>query len=122
MVYLFISILQARFKPVFSTSWFELYNKHYCGIEFCIIENVYCSPDQTSQVLFDYIQQCLLGKNLPIHAVAYDTSNQLTHDTLQKLAELSSGRYHCFNSSDNREIYKVSVTRRKIKGLFSLPS
>nr|CAB3267658.1 von Willebrand factor A domain-containing protein 3A [Phallusia mammillata] len=63
-------------------------------------------PDQTSNVLFDYIQQCLLGKKLPIHAVAYDTSNHMTHETLRKLAECSNGRYHCFNSSDDREVYK----------------
>nr|XP_018668721.1 von Willebrand factor A domain-containing protein 3A [Ciona intestinalis] len=63
-------------------------------------------PDQTSSVLFDYIQQCLLGRNLPVHAVAYDTSNHLTHDTLKKLAQHSNGRYHCYNSSDDREVYK----------------
>ncbi|CAK8673496.1 unnamed protein product [Clavelina lepadiformis] len=63
-------------------------------------------PDQTSSVLFDYVQQCLLGKKIPIHAVAYDTSNHLTHDTLQRLAEFSKGRYHCYNSSDDREVYK----------------
>uniref|UniRef100_H2YZH3 VWFA domain-containing protein n=1 Tax=Ciona savignyi TaxID=51511 RepID=H2YZH3_CIOSA len=64
-------------------------------------------PDQTSSVLFDYVQQCLLCRDLPVHAVAYDTSNHLTHETLKKLADHSKGRYHCYNSSDDREVYKV---------------
>lgn len=65
-------------------------------------------PDQTVNVISDYIQQSLLGMDLPIHAIAYDTSNHQTHDILKRIALASNGRYHCYSSSDMREIYKGS--------------
>lgn len=65
-------------------------------------------PDQTSGPLFDYVQQCMLAKELPIQAIAYDTSNNQTHSTLQKLMECSKGRYHCYSSSDIKESYRSS--------------
>nr|XP_039264117.1 von Willebrand factor A domain-containing protein 3A-like [Styela clava] len=68
-------------------------------------------PDQTSNVLFDYVEQCLLGKELPIQAIAYDNSNHHTHTTLQKLSNASRGRYQCYSSSDIKESYKSSDVR-----------
>lgn len=65
-------------------------------------------PDQNSNAVFDYIEQCLLGKELPIHAIAYDTTNHKTHTVLQKLADVSKGRYHYYNSSEIRDCYKSS--------------
>lgn len=68
-------------------------------------------PDQTSNVLYDYVEQCLLGKNVPIQAIAYDTSSHQGHTALQKLAEVSRGRYQCYSSSDVKESYKSSDVR-----------
>ncbi|XP_058851876.1 von Willebrand factor A domain-containing protein 3A isoform X1 [Acipenser ruthenus] len=60
-------------------------------------------PDQTSDVLFDYIAQCMIGRNLPVHTVAYDCSNPMTHTALKKLAKASGGRFHCY-SSDSQDL------------------
>ncbi|KAK1164860.1 hypothetical protein AOXY_G15278 [Acipenser oxyrinchus oxyrinchus] len=60
-------------------------------------------PDQTSDVLFDYIEQCMIGRNLPVHTVAYDCSNPMTHTALKKLAKASGGRFHCY-SSDSQDL------------------
>ncbi|XP_067859637.1 von Willebrand factor A domain-containing protein 3A isoform X2 [Heptranchias perlo] len=55
-------------------------------------------PDQAAEILSDYMQQCMLGRCLPIHAVAYDCSNHMTHATLEALAEISGGRYHSYST------------------------
>ncbi|XP_072415869.1 von Willebrand factor A domain-containing protein 3A isoform X2 [Chiloscyllium punctatum] len=36
-------------------------------------------PDQTSEILADYMQQCMLGRHLPFQTVAYDCSHHMTH-------------------------------------------
>ncbi|MEE6497733.1 hypothetical protein FKM82_002827 [Ascaphus truei] len=59
-------------------------------------------PDQTSEVLSDYLQQCTLGKNLQIHTVAFDSIGQAT---LQSMAEAVGGRFHCYSSWNEDEIY-----------------
>ncbi|XP_041062739.1 von Willebrand factor A domain-containing protein 3A [Carcharodon carcharias] len=53
-------------------------------------------PDQTAEILADYMQQCMLGRYLPIQAVAYNCSHYMTHATLRALAEVSGGRYHSY--------------------------
>uniref|UniRef100_UPI00398E4A58 von Willebrand factor A domain-containing protein 3A n=1 Tax=Pristiophorus japonicus TaxID=55135 RepID=UPI00398E4A58 len=55
-------------------------------------------PDQAAEIVSDYMQQCLLGRCLPIQAVAYDCSSHMTHTTLRALAEVSGGRYHSYSS------------------------
>ncbi|XP_038676654.1 von Willebrand factor A domain-containing protein 3A [Scyliorhinus canicula] len=55
-------------------------------------------PDQTAECLVDYMQQCMLGRHLPIQAVAYDCSHHMTHTTLRALAEVSGGRYHSYST------------------------
>ncbi|XP_041085718.1 von Willebrand factor A domain-containing protein 3A isoform X2 [Polyodon spathula] len=62
-------------------------------------------PDQTSDVLFDYIEQCMIGRNLPVHTVAYNCSNPMTHTVLKKLAEASRGRFHCYSSESQDLTY-----------------
>ena len=39
----------------------------------------YHRPDQSGDVLLDYLDQLGAGKNLPIQAVAYDCSNYITN-------------------------------------------
>ncbi|XP_020370555.2 von Willebrand factor A domain-containing protein 3A [Rhincodon typus] len=53
-------------------------------------------PDQTAEILSDYMQQCILGRHLAIQTVAYDCSIHMTHATLRSLAEVSGGRYHLY--------------------------
>ncbi|XP_071976659.1 von Willebrand factor A domain-containing protein 3A isoform X2 [Engystomops pustulosus] len=60
------------------------------------------SPDQTSDVLSDYLLQCTLGKNLKIHIVAFDSFGQAD---LQLLADAVGARFHCFSSWKEDEIY-----------------
>nr|XP_033770680.1 von Willebrand factor A domain-containing protein 3A isoform X2 [Geotrypetes seraphini] len=55
-------------------------------------------PDQASEILSDYIQQCVLGRSLLIHVVAYKCSNQGTRAALKSLAENVKGRYHSYSS------------------------
>ncbi|CAH2307159.1 Hypothetical predicted protein [Pelobates cultripes] len=59
-------------------------------------------PDQSSEVLSDFIQQCTLGRTLQIHIVAYDSTGQ---DTLQSLAEAVGGCFYCYSSWKEDEIY-----------------
>ncbi|XP_073503698.1 von Willebrand factor A domain-containing protein 3A isoform X2 [Phyllobates terribilis] len=62
-------------------------------------------PDQTSDVLSDYLLQCLLGKNIKFHIVAFDSIGQAD---LQALAEAVGARFHCFSSWNEDEIYASS--------------
>ncbi|XP_069761730.1 von Willebrand factor A domain-containing protein 3A isoform X2 [Narcine bancroftii] len=55
-------------------------------------------PDQPTEILWDYMQQCLLGRQLPIQAVAYDLSSHMTQELLRSLAETTGGSYHCYSS------------------------
>ncbi|XP_029432932.1 von Willebrand factor A domain-containing protein 3A [Rhinatrema bivittatum] len=65
-------------------------------------------PDQTSEVLSDYIQQCMLGRNLLIHVVAYECSHPGSRATLKNLAETVGGRYHSYSSSSEEQLYTGS--------------
>ncbi|KAM9305522.1 von Willebrand factor A domain-containing protein 3A [Gastrophryne carolinensis] len=59
-------------------------------------------PDQPSDVLSDYILQCNLGKDLSIHIVSFDSIAQAD---LQQMANAIRGRYHCYSSWREDEIY-----------------
>ncbi|KAI0236056.1 von Willebrand factor A domain-containing protein 3A [Lamellibrachia satsuma] len=67
-----------------------------------------CVPDQTCQFLCDYVAQLGVGRDLPIHTVAYDCCNHHTHVTLRTLAEQSGGRYQCYDSASEEQIYGSS--------------
>lgn len=62
-------------------------------------------PDQNLNILTDYIQQLYIGKEIPIHCVAYDCSNHQTNIFLKNLSEMTSGRYHCYASTCEEQIY-----------------
>ncbi|XP_043945574.1 von Willebrand factor A domain-containing protein 3A isoform X2 [Protopterus annectens] len=66
------------------------------------------SLDQTPEILSDYIEQCLLGRSIPLHMVTYDCSNHLTHNASKKLAEISGGRYHYYSSVNEDQSYANS--------------
>ncbi|XP_072275035.1 von Willebrand factor A domain-containing protein 3A [Pyxicephalus adspersus] len=59
-------------------------------------------PDQTPDVLADYILQCTLGRNLQLHIVSFDSIAQVD---LQTLADSTGARFHCFSSWKEDEIY-----------------
>ncbi|XP_042197032.1 von Willebrand factor A domain-containing protein 3A [Callorhinchus milii] len=61
-------------------------------------------PDQTSEIWVDYFEQCALGKPLPLHTIAYDCSSYLTQAALQRLAQATGGRYHCYSSDCENEV------------------
>ncbi|XP_015216057.2 von Willebrand factor A domain-containing protein 3A isoform X2 [Lepisosteus oculatus] len=65
-------------------------------------------PDQPADVLLAYVEQCLLGRTLPVHAVAYDNGHPMTHMALKNLAEASGGRFHCYSSDRQGAIYSSS--------------
>ncbi|XP_071962568.1 von Willebrand factor A domain-containing protein 3A-like isoform X2 [Antedon mediterranea] len=75
-------------------------------------------PDQSSEVMIDYVQQLLVGKNVSINTVAYDCNNHLTNMTLRRLAEVTGGRYHVYASSSVEQIYTgtdITLLLREIK-------
>ncbi|XP_078691175.1 von Willebrand factor A domain-containing protein 3A-like [Branchiostoma floridae x Branchiostoma belcheri] len=75
-------------------------------------------PDQTTEILCNYVEQCMVGRALPIHTVAYDCSNHMTNVTLRTLAERSGGRYHCYASGCTEQIYTgtdISILLRESK-------
>ena len=37
------------------------------------------SPDQNAEVLVDYVDQLNVGRDIPIHTVAYDCANHITN-------------------------------------------
>ncbi|XP_018424321.1 PREDICTED: von Willebrand factor A domain-containing protein 3A, partial [Nanorana parkeri] len=59
-------------------------------------------PDQAPDVLADYILQCTLGKDLQLQIVSFDSIAQAD---LQQLADTTGGRFHCFSSWKEDEIY-----------------
>ncbi|XP_006823607.1 von Willebrand factor A domain-containing protein 3A-like [Saccoglossus kowalevskii] len=76
------------------------------------------TPDQSSEVLCDYVEQLNIGDCKPLHTVAYDCSNHLTNLTLRKLAECSGGRYHVYASTCEEQIYTgtdITFLLREIK-------
>ncbi|KGL81052.1 von Willebrand factor A domain-containing protein 3A, partial [Tinamus guttatus] len=59
-------------------------------------------PDQSLEILADYVQQCMLGSKLLIHAVIHDCSNPASLVIIKNLAEVVRGRYHCYSSKGEK--------------------
>ncbi|XP_053936643.1 von Willebrand factor A domain-containing protein 3A [Cuculus canorus] len=78
-------------------------------------------PDQTSEILCDYIQQRMLGRKLQAHAVSYDCSNPASLAVLKNLAEAVRGRYHCYTSKeenfDSSDLHLLLHESQKAKDL-----
>ncbi|XP_074648285.1 von Willebrand factor A domain-containing protein 3A-like isoform X2 [Tubulanus polymorphus] len=75
-------------------------------------------PDQNADILCDFVSQMGVGKDMPLHTVAYDCSNHLTNLTLRKLADESKGRYHCYTATCEEQIYTgtdISTLLREIQ-------
>ncbi|XP_019368393.1 PREDICTED: von Willebrand factor A domain-containing protein 3A isoform X2 [Gavialis gangeticus] len=82
-----------------------------------------CCPDQSSEILSDYIQQCTLGRKLLIHAVTYECSNHVPPAILKNMTEVVGGRYHCYSSNcenyDSSDIRLLLLESQKAKALLS---
>ncbi|XP_055507883.1 von Willebrand factor A domain-containing protein 3A [Leucoraja erinacea] len=55
------------------------------------------SPDQPPGILVDHLQQCMLGRSLPVQTVAYDCNHHTAQEMLRSLAELTGGRHHSYS-------------------------
>ncbi|XP_045142037.1 von Willebrand factor A domain-containing protein 3A isoform X2 [Echinops telfairi] len=60
-------------------------------------------PNQSSDILSDYIQQCTMGRSITIHIITYKCNNQVPPAVLKNLAEAVEGYYHCY--SPETEVY-----------------
>ncbi|KAK2533549.1 Vwa3a, partial [Columba guinea] len=91
-------------------------------------------PDQSSEILSGYAQQCVLGRKLQIHAVTYDCSHPASlvsscvntyflrsPAVLKNLAEAVRGRYHCYSSKgenfDSSDVHLLLQESQKAKNL-----
>ncbi|OXB81805.1 UNVERIFIED_CONTAM: hypothetical protein H355_015002 [Colinus virginianus] len=78
-------------------------------------------PDQSWEILADYAQQCMLGRKVLVHAVTYDCDSPAAMTTVKSLAEVVSGRYHCYSSegenSDSSDVNLLLQESQKAKGL-----
>ncbi|XP_010895711.3 von Willebrand factor A domain-containing protein 3A isoform X2 [Esox lucius] len=57
------------------------------------------SPDETSDALFDFVQQRMLGRTLQVHVVSYCSNSPQTIGTVKRLAKVTQGRYHIYSAS-----------------------
>ncbi|XP_023979382.2 von Willebrand factor A domain-containing protein 3A [Physeter macrocephalus] len=60
-------------------------------------------PDQPSEILSEYIQQSIIGRDLITHIITYKCDGQVPPAVLKNLAEALGGYYHCY--SPETEIY-----------------
>uniref|UniRef100_A0A8C4VWD0 von Willebrand factor A domain containing 3A n=1 Tax=Gopherus evgoodei TaxID=1825980 RepID=A0A8C4VWD0_9SAUR len=67
-------------------------------------------PDQSSEILCDYIQQCTLGRKLLIHTITYECSSHVPPAVLKNLAEVVGGRYHCYSSKSEVGLVFTKLT------------
>ncbi|KFP63031.1 von Willebrand factor A domain-containing protein 3A, partial [Cariama cristata] len=78
-------------------------------------------PDQSLEILSDYAQQLMLGRELQTHAVTYDCSNPASLAVLKNLAEAVRGRYHCYSSKgenfDSSDFHLLLRESQKAKDL-----
>ncbi|XP_069066394.1 von Willebrand factor A domain-containing protein 3A [Pleurodeles waltl] len=65
-------------------------------------------PDQAAELLSDFIEQSTIAKPLHIHTVAFDCCSHQAQASLKALAERVGGRYHCYSSKNEEQIYTSS--------------
>ncbi|XP_077172811.1 von Willebrand factor A domain-containing protein 3A isoform X1 [Paroedura picta] len=81
-------------------------------------------PDQSSEILSDYIQQCTLGRDLLVQTVAYECSSQVAPAVLKSVAEAVGGHYHsCSTKSetyDSSDLDMILCERRRAEDLLKV--
>uniref|UniRef100_A0A8C0G068 von Willebrand factor A domain containing 3A n=1 Tax=Chelonoidis abingdonii TaxID=106734 RepID=A0A8C0G068_CHEAB len=78
-------------------------------------------PDQSSEILCDYIQQCTLGRKLLIHTITYECSSHVPPAVLKNLAEVVGGRYHCYSSKKQVFLLFIATVFTKLTPASFLP-
>ncbi|XP_074056693.1 von Willebrand factor A domain-containing protein 3A isoform X1 [Macrotis lagotis] len=82
-------------------------------------------PDQSPEILSDYILQCTLGKELVLQTVTYNCSNHMPPAVARNFAESIGGHYHCYTlvpedqNSANSDIVKLLKEIQKAKNILS---
>ncbi|XP_068941463.1 LOW QUALITY PROTEIN: von Willebrand factor A domain-containing protein 3A [Petaurus breviceps papuanus] len=82
-------------------------------------------PDQSPEILSDYILQCILGRNLVLQTVTYKCSNHMPLAVVRNFAEGLGGHYHCYTlvpedqNSANSDIVKLLKEIQKAKNILS---
>ncbi|XP_058536234.1 von Willebrand factor A domain-containing protein 3A isoform X1 [Ochotona princeps] len=80
-------------------------------------------PDQSSDILSDYLQQATIGRGLFIHVVTYKCDSQLPLAVLKNLAEALGGYYHCYSPDAelcaSRDVDELLAEMQKAQSLLS---
>ncbi|XP_054992066.1 von Willebrand factor A domain-containing protein 3A [Sorex araneus] len=77
-------------------------------------------PDQSSEILSDYVQQLVLGRRVFIHVVTYKCDDQVPPAVLKNLAEGLRARYHCYSPeqlSTNQDVESLQKEIQAAQGL-----
>ncbi|XP_060117023.1 von Willebrand factor A domain-containing protein 3A [Heteronotia binoei] len=81
-------------------------------------------PDQSSEILSDYIQQCTLGRDLLIQMVTYECSSQVPPAVFKSVAEAVGGHYHSCCTKDERydsnDLDMILGERKRAKDLLNV--
>ncbi|XP_074137102.1 von Willebrand factor A domain-containing protein 3A isoform X3 [Sminthopsis crassicaudata] len=82
-------------------------------------------PDQSPEILSDYILQCTLGRNLVFQTITYKCSNYMPLAVVRNFAEGIRGYYHCYTliledqNSANSDVVKLLKEIQKAKNILS---
>ncbi|XP_020821051.1 von Willebrand factor A domain-containing protein 3A [Phascolarctos cinereus] len=82
-------------------------------------------PDQSPEILSDYILQCTLGRNMILQIVTYKCSNHMPLAVVRNFAEGLRGHYHCYTlipedqNSANSDVVKLLKEIQKAKNILS---
>ncbi|XP_051857171.1 von Willebrand factor A domain-containing protein 3A [Antechinus flavipes] len=82
-------------------------------------------PDQSPEILSDYILQCTLGRNLVFQTITYKCSNHMPMAVVRNFAEGIRGYYHCYTlvpedqNSANSDVVKLLKEIQKAKNILS---
>ncbi|XP_006872055.1 PREDICTED: von Willebrand factor A domain-containing protein 3A [Chrysochloris asiatica] len=79
-------------------------------------------PNQSSEILSDYMQQSMVGRSIITHSITYKCNNLVPPAVLKNLAEAVGGYYHCYSPETeiytNREIEEILTEIQKAQSLF----
>uniref|UniRef100_A0A8C9A252 von Willebrand factor A domain containing 3A n=1 Tax=Prolemur simus TaxID=1328070 RepID=A0A8C9A252_PROSS len=80
-------------------------------------------PDQTCEILSDYIQQSSMGRDLITHVITYKCGDQVPPAVLKNLAEAVGGYYHCYGPGTelyaSRDVDELLAETQKAQSILS---
>ncbi|XP_006892758.1 PREDICTED: von Willebrand factor A domain-containing protein 3A [Elephantulus edwardii] len=78
-------------------------------------------PNQSSEILSDYLQQSTIGRGIVIHIATYKCDNQVPSAVLKNLADAVGGFYHCYSPETevctSRDVDELLAEIQKAQGL-----